>query len=136
MTKAKTFALATTLAVALAATLAGCSVSDSDRAECEARSGHITETRYPFQSTWLGESRTGKLITCSSDSGTILKVYNEEIAALDDGGLFGPSGANRQVFEECQELGGITYKTQVKSGKTYTSRYACVFDGEYRRILD
>lgn len=118
---------------ALAVTLlAGCSmVTNEDRDACAAKDGHLTSERYPYGQGPFGELRTGKLHYCASDNGTILAVYNKHIESVDEG-LFGPSERNRMIFEECEERGGDTYRTRISK----STRYACVLDGAYVRILD
>lgn len=114
--------------------LAGCSVSDSERAACEERGGTVTSERFTYSSGFLNDRRTGRLHFCESSNGAILEVYNELITEVNEGFL-GTSGDNITIFNECNRLNGETFRTRYSSGKSTFTRFACVVDGSYRQIL-
>lgn len=124
-------------AVLLVAGLAGCTVSDEEKAHCETiLGGEIVSEKYPFKDGFFG-SDSGRLYTCSDPSGAILEVYNDQVTQVDTG-FFGDNKDNRQVFTECTAAGGETYdttKTQ-KVGKTTVTKhyFLCVQDGRVIEI--
>ncbi len=114
--------------------LAGCAVSNEEKAACESNGGTVKSERFVYASEgFFGERKTGRLNYCEID-GDIFTVYNEEI--IDpDGNFFGPSEENREVFDECSKLEGRTYRTSYSTGKTSTAvRWVCVQGGEYVQI--
>lgn len=75
--------------------------------------------------------RTGTLHYCETTEGLIGTVYNDKVTEAASG-LFGVGDNNKTVFEECEKLGGETYKTSKSSGKSSrVTRFACVVDGAY-----
>lgn len=125
--------LSLTLIVASTALLVGCAVSDNERAACEAEQGTVNSERFLYSDEGMFQTKTGPLYLCSRGN-TIIDVYNEEVTEIDTGFL-GTNSKNVQIFDECSEMLGKTYKTSVKNGRSYFTRYACIRDGAYVQIL-
>lgn len=116
-------------------TLTACTVSSSERQECEDKGGTVTRELYQFAGEpghW-SSTKTGNLHTCNVGN-SIVEVYNEEVVELPTGVLSSPSARNQRVFNECDKLSGKTYKTFSRMGKTKMLRYACIVEGEYIQL--
>jgi len=115
--------------------LTACSVTSEERESCEARGAKISNEKYVYSSGLFGDKKTGSLTVCVNEWGTILNVYNDRITEVDTGFL-GTSNDNQKIFKECSDRNGVTYKTRERKGKTHHTRFVCIIDGAYKRILD
>lgn len=128
---------ASTAMLALAATLlSGCSVSTADSDECTSRNGEVKSERFAYSGdgSFFNSSNTGNLRYCETSDGLMDPVYNDVISESRTG-FWGYTIDNNQVFEGCNEIGGVTYKTLKSRGKSNVARFACVNDGRYVQIL-
>ncbi len=107
--------------------------SSADLATCESLGGTTVSEEFPFKSQILGEKTTGDLNYCKLPNGNIGKISNAQVTSVNEG-VFGDSGDNVTIFNECKARGGNTYLTQTRNKKSKTF-YLCVVDGHAIKIL-
>lgn len=113
--------------------LTGCSVSNSERDACEASQGTVQSQNFDYKGSGFWRQRTGKVYFCSRGN-AMVNVYNDEVLKVASG-FFGTNKNNTYIFNECAKISGHTYKTTYTSGKTSYTRYVCIRDGAYVKLL-
>lgn len=122
--------IAAPVAVCVAAvSLTACTVSASEEAGCEQRGGSVQRDSFEMVEDpgFFGPSRSGPLYYCEDLSGSIIEVYNDKVEVLSDSWTL--ADYNKDIWNNCDRLGGETFKTSKKVGKSYSTRYVCVQDG-------
>lgn len=119
-------------ALSLALALSACTVSDSEREACESAGNSVEtrefETQKRGERFWQGAIESGPLSFCSSPQGHILTVYND-VVTEPRRGIFGDGADNIYIFEQCEEIGGVTYSTERDTGDSTETSFACLQDG-------
>lgn len=109
--------------------LSSCTVSAEARNVCENAGGTVESKSFTIRENagFFEAATSGPLHYCADLSGSISTVYNEKIETLSDSWFL--AEYNKETWRNCESLGGETYETRKKSGKSTVARYVCVQDG-------